>query len=464
MLTKTHYLAYRQCPKQLWLALHQPHLATPPTPLQQHALQIGQDVDQHARAFMPATAEPQFQTTLTADDLLIRTDILLPHPEGGTHLIEVKATSRYKPAEHLPDIAFQLHVARLAGLEVRQVSLMHLNPACRAPDLSNLFVITDLTAEAEQQQAQIALDVAEMRRIAAETTPPDIFIGKQCQKKSDPCAFVPHCWQNPNDITVYDIPHLSKQNEEALRQGQIVQLADIPTQVHLTELQSKFVAFHRQQEVEINRPAIQAELTQLDYPLHFFDFETISLAIPTHAGTTPYQQLPFQYSCHILHADGTLEHRQFLHTTAADPRPTLVAQLVHDIQPEGHIVVYSKQFERERLRELAVAFPEYTAELESIIGRLWDQLVLIRNHYHHPRFNGSNSLKSVLPVLVPHLTYKTLGVQNGGQAQATWAKLIASPDTAERTHLADQLLAYCHLDTLAMVEIHKHLLAMSNEQ
>ena len=463
MLTKTHYLAYRQCPKHLWLAIYQPELAAPPTLLQQQALQVGLEVDGLARDYVPATAEPQFQVTLTADDLLVRVDILAHHPAGGYHLIEVKASSRYKP-EHLPDVAFQLYVARQAGLEVRQVSIMHLNPACRAPVLDNLFALTDVTAEAEKEQVRLAHDVAEMRRMAAQTAVPAIFVGKQCQKKTAPCPFVATCWPNPKAVTVYDIPHLSKSNEAALRQAGIIALADIPAELELTEKQREYVQLHTEQVVRIDRAAIAAQLRHLAYPLHFFDFEAISPAVPVYGGTAPYQQVPFQYSCHILHADGRLEHRQFLHTTADDPRPALVAQLVQDVGPTGQVVVYSQTFEKERLKELAAVFPEYRAALEGIIGRLWDQLALIRTHYQHYQFNGSNSLKSVLPVLAPHLSYRPLAIQNGGEAQVAWAALLHTAEGEARAKLAQDLLAYCHLDTLAMVAIHHHLVQEATEQ
>jgi hypothetical protein len=121
------------------------------------------------------------------------------------------------------------------------------------------------------------------------------------------------------------------------------------------------------------------------------------------------------------------------------------------------VVAYNIAFERGVLLHLAGQFPEYGDRLRDIAGRLWDQLAIFRQHYHHHGFARSNSLKAVLPVVVPTLSYKALAVQNGVQAQVAWQALRGEGDTAVQTQLAAQLREYCHLDTLAMVEIHRVL-------
>ncbi|MCA9981246.1 MAG: DUF2779 domain-containing protein, partial [Anaerolineales bacterium] len=225
----------------------------------------------------------------------------------------------------------------------------------------------------------------------------------------------------------------------------------------LTANQRAFVNLFAQEQTHIDREAIRRAVAQLEYPLYFFDFETIDHAVPIYKGCKPYQQVPFQYSCHILHADGTLTHREYLHTGIDDPRPALVEALLNDLGDGGHIIVYFARFEGERLRELATAVPAYEAELLALAERLWDQLNIFKNHYSDYRFNGSNSLKNVLPVLVPELSYKALDVQNGTQAQVVWEEMVGTRDPVRQQVLVEQLLAYCHLDTLAMVEIHRVL-------
>jgi len=85
--------------------------------------------------------------------------------------------------------------------------------------------------------------------------------------------------------------------------------------------------------------------------------------------------------------------------------------------------------------------------------RFVDLLPITRKAYYHPSQMGSWSIKAVLPALVSELNYSDLdGVQNGGDAQLAWMQ-AASADAEESKQIADQLLEYCKLDTLAMVKI-----------
>ena len=195
----------------------------------------------------------------------------------------------------------------------------------------------------------------------------------------------------------------------------------------------------------------------MQYPIHFLDFETDRPAIPRFDGFKVYEEFPFQYSCHVLQSDGVVTHHEYLHTDTTDPRPLLLKSLLAHISDRGSIVVYNLSLERRILRGLAESFPEYASALQSIIKRLWDQLTTLRKHYEHPDFCGSKSLKSVLPVLVPSLSYKTLDIQAGGDAPAVWNLMLSANNETERQEWDQRLRAYCKLDTLAMVEIHKVL-------
>ncbi|MFQ5401668.1 MAG: DUF2779 domain-containing protein [Anaerolineae bacterium] len=481
MRTKTTYLAYTQCAKAFWLVEHSPHLSAPPDPAAQRHLRAGQEVDKQAREQFPNGrlipyrpqpkdmapltaqaiadgAETLFQATFAADDLLVKADILTKTPDGW-HLIEVKSSTSYKEKEHRPDVTFQLHVLQEAGLNVTQASLMRLNGDCRAPDLSNLFALDDVTADVHAFLPQVAADIADMRQIAAQDAAPNVPIGRHCIRPYA-CPFYDHCWQEVNGLTIYDIPRLSAKRERPLQESGILHLADIPADASLTAKQREFVDFHVRQQINIDRDAIRREMAGLAYPLYFFDFETIDYAIPVFDGCKPYQQVPFQYSCHILEADGTLTHCDYLHTGRDDPRRPLTEALLTHIGETGHLIAYNIPFERGVLRHLAAQFLEHADRLLDMAVRLWDQLPIFRKHYRDYRFGKSNSLKSVLPVVAPSLSYKLLDVQNGTQAQVVWEEMIGEGDTAVKTQLATQLRDYCHLDTLAMVEIHRALCSL----
>ena len=480
MLTKTTYLAYKQCPKQFWLDAYHPELAAPPDSTTQRRLRAGQDVDKLAREQFPngrlipyrphpeemapltsqaiaEGAETLFQATFTVDNLLVKVDILTKN-ETGWHLIEVKSSTRYKEAEHLPDIAFQAFVLRQVGLPVTQASLMHLNKECLAPDLSNLFTLTDVTDAVDAFIPTIAADTAVMSQLFTEPDPPNESIGRHCKRPYE-CPFHAHCWQGITSQTIYEIPYLKRPLEAQLEADGIQYVRDVPAGFSLGDKRAAtFVETIQKQHIAIDGDAIQAELNSLVYPLYFFDFETIDYAVPAFVNCKPYQQAPFQYSCHILEADGTLIHRDYLHTNSEDPRRPLTEALLNDIGDTGSIIVYYATFERSRLRELAEAVPEHAPRLLNMVDRLWDQLDIFKKHVRDYRFGGSNSLKSVLPIMVPNLSYKLLDVQNGTQAQVVWEEMLGEGDTAVKQKLIQQLRDYCHLDTLAMVEIHRALL------
>jgi len=456
---------------------HEPELASPPDEPALRRFRAGQNVDQMAREqfpngrhipyrpqpedMVPITrqaiedgADTLFQATFASDDLLVKVDILT-RTETGWHLIEVKSSSSVKE-EHLPDAAFQWFVLQQAGLNVTQASIMHLNRECRYPDLSNLFILSDVTADVIELQDSIEADIAVMRQLNQQTNRIETPIGRHCNKPYT-CRFHEECWQDVNGLTIYHLPRLKREKEIQLEEEGVLYLEDIPPDFSITAGQRAFVEFIAQNRVIINEEAIQAELDSLTYPLHFFDFETIDHAIPVFNGCRPYQQVPFQYSCHILTEDGALTHQEYLQTDMEDPRPALVNSLLDHIGDSGNIIVYYAPFERQRLQELADAFPQYAAHLNLMIDRLWDQLNIFKQHYRHYQFGNSNSLKSVLPVVVPRLSYEALAVQNGSQAQIMWEEMIGCQDTAVKNQLVEQLLEYCRLDTLAMVEIHQAL-------
>jgi hypothetical protein len=236
--------------------------------------------------------------------------------------------------------------------------------------------------------------------------------------------------------------------------------ADLPSNYPLSENQRTYVDSALSSQPVVDRTAIATSLAELTYPIHFFDFEAQNPAIPRFDGLKPYEQLPFHYSCHILHANGQVEHREYLHTDTSDPRPPLVATLVSDIPPVGSVIVYHQSFEVSLLRKLAQAFPDYAVQLEAIATRLWDLEDIFKHHYKHPDFRGSTSIKNVLPVLVPNLSYKTLNVQRGDQAQTIWENMIACADPVEKQRLMNGLRAYRQLNTLAMVEIYRSLISL----
>jgi hypothetical protein len=487
-LTKSNFISGLQCHKQLWLEVKEPHRSTPLTPSQQYMIAQGEKVGQSARQQFPngqlireraidaleateaAIASGTtclFEAAFSFDGLFVRCDILQQVSAGIWELIEVKSSSEVK-AEHHWDVAVQTYVLTGVGLTIRSAKLMYINTqTCFFPDLTSLFTIADVTTEVDRLLPEIPKKLHQFKALLTEGLPledgeqpsaPTVAIGKHCHHPNS-CPFRSDCWQHVPEVSIFTIPRLDwKKKNELIAQG-ILAIADLPVNYALSDHQRAYVDSVRSNQPVIDWGAIAAELTKLEYPIHFFDFETQSPAIPRFDGLRPYEQFPFQYSCHILHSDRSVEHREYLHIDQSNPKPTLVAALTRDIAASGSVVVYHQSFEASILRKLAASFPESARQLEAIGDRLWDLETIFKYHYRHPDFRGSTSIKNILPVLVPTLSYKTLAIQRGDQAQTIWETMIACTDPQKQQDLIDDLYAYCRLDTLAMVEIYRSLLA-----
>jgi hypothetical protein len=180
-------------------------------------------------------------------------------------------------------------------------------------------------------------------------------------------------------------------------------------------------------------------------------------AVPRYNGQRPYSQVPFQYSLHIVNDDGSIEHKEFLGDEFTDPREGLVNQMLDDITPTGSIVAFNMGFEKGRIQELANMFPSYRNQLLALNDRFVDLIDPFRNvGYYHPDFNGCFSIKSILPAMFPDddkLDYKKLNISDGEMAMGAFANLHLIKDDSQREEVKKNLLAYCHLDTLAMVKL-----------
>jgi hypothetical protein len=196
-------------------------------------------------------------------------------------------------------------------------------------------------------------------------------------------------------------------------------------------------------------------VSQLPYPYYFMDFETVNPAIPVWAGTRPYQQVPFQWSCHIQAENGVMRHEAYLSDAHSDPRLAFTESLVALLgNTTGTIFVYHAPFEKSHLREMAQVFPQYHDQIQGMNARIFDLLPLMRNHYYHPNMRGSWSIKAVLPTIADDLDYQQLMVSHGGDAMEAFNEMMQLSTSSERYHALKQgLLDYCKLDTLAMVRL-----------
>lgn len=215
----------------------------------------------------------------------------------------------------------------------------------------------------------------------------------------------------------------------------------------------------------VDKKGIKEFLDSLKYPLYHLDFETFQQAVPKWDGVNPYMQIPFQYSLHVQNTrEGALEHFEYLSQPGDDPRRKLAEQLCHDIPLNVCSLAYNMSFEKRVIKSLANQYPDLSDHLMNIHDNMKDLMVPFqKQHFYCKELQGSYSIKYVLPAVCPgdpELDYHNLeGIHNGSEAMSAYAVLDKkSAEEIEETR--KNLLAYCGLDTLAMVKILEKLYEM----
>jgi len=484
-LSKSRYLSGLQCHKQLWWRVHEPEAPElSPTPGQQNLFAQGRQVGERARGHVPGgelidvpryhnkvTATRQalkrdlpaiYEAWFLADETYVGVDILERTSRGHT-VIEVKASNSRK-AEHLPDATVQVHVLRRAGLQVERAEVMHLNPECRFPDLSNLFVREDVTALVEAALIGVPDELAAQQRML-EGSLPDVAIGDHCTTPHD-CPFLERCWPKLPDHHVSKLYRIERKRALELEADGYATIYDLPSDLELSMIHARQVKAVQAGRMVVE-PTLSRALAQFTSPLAFLDFETVSLAIPRWPRCRPWQQVPVQFSAHVEERDGGLAHHQWIADGPEDPRPALAEAVVEACTGARKVVAYHASFERECIKRLREGAPHLAKELERIEKRLVDLLPAIRRHVYHPDFAGGFSIKKTLPALVPGLSYSDLKVQDGEVATVELQRLMFQGDqmqAPERAALREALLRYCERDTWAMVKLLGRLKGLVEDQ
>jgi hypothetical protein len=474
-LSKSKILSGLQCPKRLYLEVHHPELAEVSEATEQK-FAAGHAVGEVARSLMPggilietgsdlarALQETSdalsssgkviiYEATFQHGGVLIKADIFSAGARSR-RLVEVKSAASVKDY-HLQDVAVQYWVLKGAGYKPDKVELAYIDSTFVYPgggDYSGLFAYEDLTKQALELQVQVKEWVKNFQQVLKGDVP-EIEVGDQCSKPYE-CPFYSHCapQEEGPEYPVTLLPYGGRMVQDLLSEG-FEDLRDVPED-RLTNPQHqkiRRVTISGRPELD---PAAAAAIGQYSYPRYYLDFETIAFAVPIWAGTRPYQQIPFQWSCHIERTGGILEHKEFLDTSGESPMRKAAESLIQTVGKSGPIFCYGS-FESTRLGELATMLPDLAPRLSKIQARLVDLLQMGRQFYYHPDMMGSWSIKSVLPTIEPDLDYGTLDVQNGDMAQQAYLEAI-NPETPEirRQTIRKSLLEYCGRDTQGLISI-----------
>ncbi len=468
-LTKTAYLRYLSCPNEFWLDQNIPSILSKDvnTLEYEHLRQQGYDVERYVKMlqrFHPDdTKLVEFQRAFQTDDLYARSDVTVTDKATGViDIYEVKSSASVKD-EHYDDLAFQKITAERSGFTIGRSNVITMNGEyVRRGDLDveQLFNVTDVSDVIDGLIPKTEQQIADA--IAYADSEPVPMLSAYCKDNKLDCAFIRLHFPDLPDYTIFDVSRLNKSKISDLLELDVIDIVDIPDDFPLSAKQRIQVAAAKTREVAIDRDKIRELIDGWEYPLHFLDYETFSYAIPLFDGVRPFQQMCFQYSLHtIREKGGEIGHRYFLSTGEAEPPRSMVEQLLQDMAGDvGTVFVWYEPFEKSRNDEMAAMYPEFADFFAEVNSRVFDLMKIFSDHlYVHPDFRGSSSIKKVMPVIVPELSYNDLGIRDGMTASISWfrATTWTSLGEDERRRIYSDLQKYCYLDTWAMVEIFNRL-------
>lgn len=464
-ITKSNYLQYLACAPEFWYLKHYPEeFSGAPDEEALHIMRQGNAIESLARDYFKPSEDLHiaFQRDFQSDRLLARADIVLREISSGIKtLVEVKSGTEVKD-EYIDDLAFQVIAAEEVGVKIDRVGVLHINnDYVRSGDIDimKLFLFDDITELVlERIPATRERIEAAIKYLAQDE--PVVHLLEYCGQKLG----CPAIQQQHPDLPAYSVFNISRISQpklnELLERG-IVDIQQVPRDFKLTDKQRLQVDVAQAGVPHIQHQSIRESLDTLRFPLYFLDYETLQFGIPLYNGVKPYQQMVFQWSLHkLLSNEQEPIHLEYLSDGRTHPSLEFVRTLHGKIPYDnGSIIVWNKAFEMTRNKELASMYPDFEPFLSNINSRIFDLMEIFQKQlFVHPRFRGSNSIKDVLPVLAPHLTYADLEINQGMLASIRWFEIVTDKILeSEKQRVLHNLRQYCKLDTLAMVEVYKHL-------
>ncbi len=496
ILTKTDFLISKGCNKNAWLKVHKPDVYRKKelSAFELNIIDTGNEIDELARQLFPGgvLVEDRHDATLTQELIANRTpviyqpvfitdkysaiaDIIVWNNNTEAYdLYEVKSSTAThegeggrRAEEYKNDVAFQKVVMDTLSIPVGKLHLVRLDKSyVRSGELSiqKLFITKEITEDVEEIVSDIEGQMAGVHEYINREQEPTGHCDCWVKSKSNHCTTF---WYSNPDIPDYSVHQISRIGNSptkltVLIESEIIDIHKVPHDFELSDNQRRQVDVAQSGRTVIDSEGVDTFLERLEYPLAFIDYETFPSAVPRYSGYHPYQQIPFQFSLHIIEEEGgEMTHAEFLHTENSNPDERFVEAIKEHLPPTGTVLVWSQKFEKGINNQVAERLPQYQEFITSVQDRIVDLIEPFDGKtavYWHPDFLGKSSIKFVLPALVPKLSYKELEIQEGGAAADTWNRIVSgeySDEEAQRKITA--LLKYCHLDTLAMVEIWKVL-------
>jgi hypothetical protein len=477
-------------PAWIWLKKHEPEKLPPVDEATQAIFDAGHMFESYAEQLFPGGVTLGFdgyneylslpaRTTETLDDgaktifqgrfehdqLTFICDVINVVGDKEVDLYEIKSSTRAKP-DHEYDLAFQMVVLENCGYIVRNISVVHINNEyVRKGEINfkELTKITDITAVVKAKRELTKSKIEEALKVVNSTTRPDISPSHARLGSFNDWLTVYRGLVDVGPGSIYELGAIGAEKTGELEKLGINKLVDIPESLKLTPMQALQVKATKLGKPIVYHDKIKKFLDSFIYPLYFFDYETLMSLVPYFDGMKPYKQYPFQYSLHVLDSPGAeLRHLDYLHRENASPLEPLSKTLKSQIGDSGFVIAWNMSFEKSCNTLIGSLLPEYKEFYESLNSRIVDLMLPFSNGWYVDKdFKGSASIKSVLPVLVPELSYKALDIQEGGSAQRLWMEAVLDGKRdGEKEKILSNLVEYCGLDTLAMVRIYEKLVAL----
>jgi hypothetical protein len=489
LLSKSSYIKGLQCEKHLYLYKYHYKEIDELSEMQKSIFKRGTNVGQLAQDLFPggsiaAEGDPPnyekaikktneliksgvkviFEAAFLFDEVLCIADVFVVEKDG-VKVYEVKSSTSISET-YLNDAALQYYVISNIGFKVKDFSIIYINNQYLRNgelNLNELFITESVLEFILPLQKSVKENIDRFKKVLSEKKIPNIDIGEHCHNPYT-CGFFEYCRKHIPVDSIFDFSgmHLSKKYE--LYSEGIISLDDVPKDYSLNKNNKLQLEVYKSNKPLIDKKAIKAFVSDLNYPLYFMDFETFQPAVPLFNNSKPYQQIPFQYAV-FLKKDkkSEAEHFEFLAEPGEDPRKKFIETLLKVTKGKGDVLVYNKTFEITRLNEIARDLPEYADEIEKLILRIKDLMVPFQKKYYYaPEMKGSYSIKAVLPALVPDLSYDELEINEGGLASIAYESLQAETDLMIIAEIKQQLLEYCKLDTFGMVKILEKLESLTH--
>jgi hypothetical protein len=483
-LTKTDFIQFLNCPNSLWLLKNKPDLYNTYkgefSLFLEKLIREGYEVEEYVARLYPQAVDLEHctseevvnhlkipgwytQATLATDSgLYARMDMIEVTSSNTLTIYEIKSSTSVKTDKkhnHLKDICFQQFVAEENGYVVSAVQHVHLNKEfVKAGDINpaELLQIEDVTEAVSAIYAQTKEEI----KAALEHINRSEINESLCTcidtTRANHCDTFLYFNQSIPEHPIYELNNIRDAKIQVLRGGNVVSIGEISADFKLSPYQTLQKQSVDRGAAIIDHQAIAEALSDLAFPLYFFDYETLPFAVPRVSGYKPHQHTPVQYSLHILHEDDSLVHHEYL-ADNLEPPEKLIQSMQEHIGTTGTLVSWYASFEKTRNREMAELYPAYEPFLTNLNDRTYDLMDIFKKDYVDARFEGSQSIKKVQPVLVPDLSYKALEVQSGTMAVDAAERLYEMTDESEIAELREAMLQYCKLDTLAMVKIYQNL-------